>query len=251
MSTSQLLQVPDTCSPTLVGSALQLLLTEEEVDAAIDGAVDAVNTGSMQGIYPLQMLQASVAGEIANNITPYMTFFLQGLLAKQVETVRDRDAVEVPNLSRVGQLVPANKKVDTIPDSLLRCWNLLRESELSGDTFRQIVSIASSRLLRGDQGLRPLSTKTLKAFLNFWELARDQATEPEITISPKGNLQAEWRRDEGNFVVLEFQPSGDIFFSLWQDNYVIEGSKAAKKMRELVHVFGALEDNPLGWSDVA
>ncbi len=140
---------------------------------------------------------------------------------------------------------------DVIPPAVAVCWFLLCQSRLSEDTFNLLVSAASSRVTRSAEGLGLLNARSLAIFLHFWIAVRIQSAEPEIVISPKGNIQAEWTKDENDFLVLEFQPSGEILFSLWQDGYPTEGMKSAKRAQELVNMLGAMDENPLSWSDAA
>ncbi len=138
-----------------------------------------------------------------------------------------------------------------IPHAVAVCWFLLRQSRLSEEAFNHLVSAASNRMTRSAEGLGLLDARSLAIFLHFWITVRIQSAEPEIVISPKGNIQAEWTKDENDFLVLEFQPSGEILFSLWQDGYPTEGMKSAKRAQELVNMLGAMDENPLSWSDAA
>ena len=138
-----------------------------------------------------------------------------------------------------------------MPPAVAACWFLLSQSRLSEDTFNYLVSAASNRVTRVAEGLRPLNARSLATFLHFWIAVRIQAAEPEIAISPKGNIQVEWTKDEDDFLVLEFQPTGEIMFSLWQDGYPTEGMKSANRAQELVNMLDAMDENPLSWSDAA
>lgn len=139
---------------------------------------------------------------------------------------------------------PADQS-NVIPTAIAVCWYPLKQSHLSEEAFRRLISAASSRVTRSGEGFRPLNAESLSAFLQYWDAIRTIAAEPEIAISPKGKIQAEWTKDEGNFLVLEFQPSGEIYFSLWQDGYPTEGVKSAKRTHELINMFGAMDENPL------
>lgn len=193
--------------------------------------------------------ELSLTDEIANYPPVDRAYELKELLTKQVETARVDGAVEVINPPQVKQGTAKNERANVIPESIRSCWNLLRKSHFGSSTFQQIVSAASNRTSRSDDGLGPLHANSLAAFLKFWAGIPYQAAEPEISINPKGNFQAEWAKNNENFLVLEFQPNGDIFFSLWQDDYPIEGIKSARRSRELESMFGVIDDNPLCWSD--
>lgn len=140
---------------------------------------------------------------------------------------------------------------DVIPFSIFACWNLLRESGFSERAFDRIVSTAMNRLASGETGLRPLDADTLTGFMNFWNSVRGIAVEPQITISPKGNIQVEWVKDCKNFMVMEFQPNYDVFISLWKDDQPLEGIRSRETLPELIRVFDAMDENPLRWSNAA
>lgn len=236
-------QTPDSCFPDFLGDPSQGSWANMGLGALIGRFAQTANAS--------QMLQGSWKNETAEKYSAFVTYALKELRTKQAEVALDQDAAKVLKPKRIERGPATLEIANVIPESIVSCWNLLRQSGFSDETFGQIVSVTSNRLLRANQGLRPLNTKTLTAFLNFWRLCGDEAADPEVMISPKGNFQAEWWKDSGNFIVMEFQPNSDIYFSLWQDNYPLEGSQAAKKMHELVHIFGAMDENPLGWSDVA
>lgn len=146
---------------------------------------------------------------------------------------------------------PPTDQSNVMPPAISACWYLLRQSHLSEEAFKRLVSAASNRVTQSGKGLRPLDAKSLATFLHFCGAIRTIAAEPEIAISPKGNIQAEWTKDEDDFLVLEFQPRGEIFFSLWQSGFPTEGVKSAKLTHELVNMFDAMDENPLRWSDAA
>ena len=140
---------------------------------------------------------------------------------------------------------------NAVPAEIAVCWQLLKESHLSDEAFTRLVSAASSRVTRPDTGLRTLNSKSLAGFLHYWGAVSTVAAEPEIAISPKGNIQTEWTKDESDFLVMEFQPNGEIFFSLCQEGYQTEGVKSATRTHELLKIFEAMDENPLAWSDAA
>lgn len=138
---------------------------------------------------------------------------------------------------------------NVIPAAIAACWHLLKQSHL-GDEAR-LISAALRRITQPRMGLASLSATSLDTFLHFWIAVRAAAAEPEIAISPKGNIQAEWTKDDDDFLVLEFQPTGEVFYSLWQGDYPMEGAKSSTMTHELVNMFNAMDENPLCWSDAA
>lgn len=148
------------------------------------------------------------------------------------------------------QLEPLIKPTNAVPEEIAACWDLLIQSSLSSESFERLLSAASTRLTRSSVRGRKLDSKSLSSFLHFWSEVRGVATEPETSISPKGNVQTEWTKDDENFLVMEFQPNGQIYFSLWQEGFPTEGVKPPTRTYELLRTLDAMNENPLCWSDV-
>jgi hypothetical protein len=140
-----------------------------------------------------------------------------------------------------------------VPQAIMQCWFLLKESRLGEGMFSRLIILASGREAQSRSGLDSLRSQSLASFLHFWSALRQLAgpAEPDLSISPKGNIQAQWVKSGESFLVMEFQKNGDIFFSLWQEDYPLEGIQPGTRMSELIHVFNAMQDNPLGWTDAA
>lgn len=136
-----------------------------------------------------------------------------------------------------------------IPAAIAECWHLVKESQLSEEAFTHLVAAAAGRSPQSVRGLLSLEPKSLAAFLHFWGSVRDGSAEPEIGISPKGHVQAEWTKDVEDFLVLEFRPNGEVLFSLWQDGYPTEGVKSPTHLHELCRMFEVMDQNPLSWTD--
>ncbi|MDA1101248.1 MAG: hypothetical protein O2967_19955 [Proteobacteria bacterium] len=150
----------------------------------------------------------------------------------------------LPNLT-LDAAVPSDSNV--IPESIFFNWSLLRLSGLSDGAFGQLTMTASNRLVEsGDQS--PLNRITLTAFLEFWNKIRLYAAEPDIAVSPKGNVQIEWEKDGENFIVLEFRPDNAIFFSLWQKDNPTEGVRSREQVDEFIRILGIMDENPLSWT---
>ncbi len=127
-------------------------------------------------------------------------------------------------------------------EAIYSCWELLRKSLLSAETYERLLSAATNRLTQPSAGLRQLDANSLAEFLKFYGLIGQISVEPEIVINPKGCVQVEWNKDDENFLVLEFQSNGDVFFSLWQNDYPTEGIKAPAAMKELIKIFNNLDE---------
>lgn len=155
-------------------------------------------------------------------------------------------------VSKVGEDVPQAVQADSgqvVPYVILSCWDALRKSGLSRETFKTLMSTAIRRETTGETRYDQISGGSLRAFLTFWGDLSSFRAEPEISVSPKGCMQAEWLKDDSSHLVMEFQPSGVMFFSLWLDGEPIEGFKKIAKRGELINMLCAGTENPFTWCE--
>lgn len=136
-----------------------------------------------------------------------------------------------------------------IPDALWPNWEALRRSGLSEQAFNTIFVTAANRSSAGPSDLGPINANSLKCFLEFWGYIGACSAQPEISFSPRGLVQAEWYKNESNFLVVEFRDDGTLFFSLWDNGLPIEGIQTKKRKYELADMFRVRRVNPLLWGD--
>lgn len=141
----------------------------------------------------------------------------------------------------------AELSVSTIPDPIRANWDALRHSRLSEECFNTIVTTAVNRVPKHPSRLDPIDTDSLRSFLEFWSHIEVFATEPEISFNPRGLVQAEWYKNNSNFLIIEFREDGTLFFSLWDNDLPIEGIQHKKRKRELADMFCVRRINPLQW----
>ncbi len=141
----------------------------------------------------------------------------------------------------------AELSVSTIPDPIRANWDALRHSGLSEECFNTIVTTAINRGPTQPSGLGPIETDSLRSFLEFWSHIKAFAAEPEISFNPKGLVQAEWYKNNSNFLIIEFRENGTLFFSLWDNALPIEGIQHKKRKRELADMFRVRRIDPLQW----
>lgn len=141
----------------------------------------------------------------------------------------------------------AELSVSTIPDPIRANWDALRRSGLSEEGFNTILTTAINRVLKQPSGLGPIDTDSLRSFLEFWGHIKAFASEPEISFNPRGLLQAEWHKNDSNFLIIEFRQDGTLFFSLWDNDLPIEGIQHQKRKRELADMFRVRRIDPFQW----
>ncbi len=141
----------------------------------------------------------------------------------------------------------AELPVSTIPDPIRANWDALRHSGLSEECFNTIVATAMNRVPKQPSGLGQIDTDSLRSFLEFWSHIKAFAAEPEISFNPRGLVQAEWYKNNSNFLIIEFRDDGTLFFSLWDNGLPIEGIQHKKRKRELADMFRVRRIDPLQW----
>jgi len=128
--------------------------------------------------------------------------------------------------------LPTNSNV--IPDAIGESWQALANSGLSETSYLFLLKLA-----RKDQGWRgfgslPLSGHSLSQFLNFWQIFRAHALEPEFALMPNGNLQAEWYMDDTHFTELEFKANGSLLFGVFDGASEFEGAASLDELKPLL-----------------
>lgn len=138
---------------------------------------------------------------------------------------------------------------DVTPKALRAYWHAL--TELPEPVFKNLFSdavAAEKRKFQGNFGLLP---ESLKLFLDFWGLILLEASNPVLSISPKGCLVGEWFLDPDNSLVLMFGGEKKIFFSLFDQGFPCEGIENGKNgLTNLAQMFLSRAPNPFMWSDL-
>jgi len=113
--------------------------------------------------------------------------------------------------------------VDAMPTALTANWSRLFLSDLSAKSYARILQFA--RLNEGWRGAgsKSLSDRALEAFLEFLIRLGDDVVEPELTLTARGTLHAEWFRNTRRHLDLEFISEEKVFFGLFDGKTVYEG----------------------------
>ena len=78
--------------------------------------------------------------------------------------------------------------------------------------------------------------------------APEYVATPEISISPKGRVQASWYGEDSDSLTIEFQENSETFFIFLVEGQALEGVRPAND-ESLVKILEALSENPLRWAD--
>lgn len=63
-----------------------------------------------------------------------------------------------------------------------------------------------------EEGHKPLSLESVKNYAEFINAFRDPG-EPLLGVSPDGALGADWKFDDGRYLGLSFEPSGQVIYA--------------------------------------
>lgn len=123
-----------------------------------------------------------------------------------------------------------------VPQSISANWMLLAKSGLSEPAYKAILRLGSKPLGWNGPGSFPLDARSLTNFLNFWIQVRNVATEPDLVLTPKGNIQAEWFKSPRQFLEIDFRSENEpSFFGLFDNREVVlEGSAPASEIMQIV-----------------
>jgi hypothetical protein len=152
--------------------------------------------------------------------------------------------------SVVGLSAPAgNEQVKKIsgatPLSIELNWTRLTRANLSETACSRLSSIAArSEGWRG-RGSKALSSASLSVFLKFWDVASQDATEPQFALMANGHLSAEWFKNSRRHLDLEFADDWMIYFGLFNGEGVSEGKETIRNIHKMLK---ATDSRPLRWS---
>lgn len=103
----------------------------------------------------------------------------------------------------------------------------------------------------GDVG--PLVDGPLRAFLSFWMEAPGYVATQEISISPKGRVQASWYGEDSDSPTIEFQENGETIFVFWSkgshlkvcDRPTTKASSRFLRPNRKTHLGGRIKFRPI------
>jgi hypothetical protein len=145
---------------------------------------------------------------------------------------------------RTRQAPKAEVVASTVPKAIVANWNRLFSANLPNDVYRRIRLLSRyDNGWRGD-GSKALSADALKTFLNFWIQMTGYLANPDLALTARGTLQAEWFRNSRRHLDLEFVDSKKIFFGLFNGENVYEGVDSLEGLSEWLKHHRA---NPLRW----
>jgi hypothetical protein len=90
---------------------------------------------------------------------------------------------------------------------------------------------------------KALSSPALLRFLDFWQLVRDEASEPLLTLAPDGSLVAEWFKSVRQRLDVRYS-SRSVIFGLITPKNILEGAESAETVATILKLH---PQKPLSW----
>jgi len=134
---------------------------------------------------------------------------------------------------------------NVIPYAVKANWQSLARSGLSEEGFSYIRRLSNKPDGWRGEGSRAMSSESLERFLQFWHNAKLAAKEPEFSLLPNGNLQAEWYKNSRRFLEIEFKPSDRVLIGFVNGEEMLHGRYDIKGTVDLLLRH---PDKPLKWA---
>ena len=102
----------------------------------------------------------------------------------------------------------------SIPHAIHENWTALALSDISAKKYDVIYKLAAHKDGWRGPGSRGLRGDCLRSFLSFWQQVKTVATAPHLTLSPNGNLIAQWFKNTKRNLVVEFMTGDRVYIGL-------------------------------------
>jgi hypothetical protein len=118
---------------------------------------------------------------------------------------------------------------------VLANWREITKSGLPEQSYKKVLHLANKAPDWNGPGSLPLDAASLATFLDFWGTVRNIAAEPDLVLTPGGNLQAEWYSSSRRFLEIDFRGKGKrSFIGLFDGGTVIEGAAPVEELTQIV-----------------
>ena len=181
----------------------------------------------MQPIPIVEDIMSRGIGQTSTSIMPISTIPTTSMVIRSIYSLTEELLLEV-----ISFRVPRSSSV--IPDAIRANWQALATSGLSERAYLYLLKLAKKEAGWREPGTRPLEGRSLGEFLKFWVNVRSDASEPEFSLLPNGNLQVEWYCDDRHFTELEFRSNGLVLFGFFDGSSEIEGLANLDELKPLI-----------------
>jgi hypothetical protein len=161
------------------------------------------------------------------------------------DTVGGHYLAQSANLAARRAARPAEPlTANAMPQVIVSNWSRLFSANLTSNLYSRIMQIARRRDGWRGEGSKGLTQEALSAWLDFWIAINDDASKPDLALTARGSLQAEWFRSTRRHLDLEFVSKERIFFGLFDGRAAYEG---VDKIKTLVPWLSDHHAHPLRW----
>lgn len=131
-----------------------------------------------------------------------------------------------------------------VPESFAANAQLLHRSGISKDALARLFRLAEKQYGWKDPTSQSLKAFSLRAFAMFWMLLPQGSREPFLTLTPNGNLLAQWHASWRRHLDIEFASDEVLYFGLFDHREVIEGKA---RLSSLVEMLRHRKNSPFSW----
>jgi len=189
--------------------------------------------------------QLPIKNSLLYDVRPDLYWFSRSVANTLSMPANTLTEVDIPlSESSYPASYPKFYSTEVVPDAIFQNWQALANAKLSEKSYLFLFHLARKSWGWRGAGSHPLRSGSLANFLAFWSKAREESVEPDFVLTPNGNLQAEWYKDNSHFVELEFQSDHQILFGLFDGKSVIEGREKAAEVNAML---GIKDFRPLKW----
>jgi hypothetical protein len=226
--------------------ALGTLATGGELDAEPDSATSAFRLGPSEPQLPTLKYRSY-------DSSVYLDAHLHSnvLTSEKVETGQERKRCRLIWDDAFGghSFLQSARELTIVPGAFRAQWFRLGRSQLPNSAFTHLLAAAIMQRLSKPTGSSGLSSGSLITFLKLWEALGGECAEPAVSISPKGDIIAEWFSDADNSLVVMAHRNRVLHFSLFADSAPVEGWERYEKIPEVVAMLKARKSDHFCWSD--
>ncbi|MFN0038585.1 MAG: hypothetical protein ACKVP2_03640 [Burkholderiales bacterium] len=124
----------------------------------------------------------------------------------------------------------------SLAPALAENWAAIFRSGISEELFLRIARLANFKDQWNGGGSRQMSPLSLNRFLSFWSEISSLGVEPELVLTSRGNVQAEWFKSSTRFFEVEFAVDGkdDNFFAIRDGTRTTFEGKA--RLKDLISI---------------
>jgi hypothetical protein len=133
-------------------------------------------------------------------------------------------------------LLPVSIQTASLPSAIASNWNDLAKGGLSEGIYQRLLELAILTAGWNGPGSLGMNASSLWSFVKTWKQIRKFCTEPELVLTPSGNIQAEWSKSRRHHLEMDFRASGEnSYFALIDGTRaVIDGVASLKEILRII-----------------